>query len=214
MIKPFQKRNNVWILIPAMGSVLFILFYVVATFFYPGGSQADRNAPGFSWINNYWCNLLNEYAMNGEPNPAKPIALTGMFVLCLSLAAFWVIFPKLMNIQKTLKLTIQISGVISMTFACFLFTQFDHDLITNLASAFGLFAIIGTLISLYKAKYYSLLLFGLLNLFLVLVNTIVYYNQSLIIYLPVIQKFSFASFLVWICYMNIILFRRSIDIDL
>lgn len=35
----------------------FLLFYVVATFFYPGGSQLDKTASGFSWTQNYWCNL-------------------------------------------------------------------------------------------------------------------------------------------------------------
>jgi len=205
--KLIDKRRNYWVLIPTYGTLVFIVLYVVATKFYPGGSQVDKNAYGFSWMNNYWCNLLNENAMNGEYNTAKPIAMAAMLVLCLSLALFWFLFPRQLDIRKGLKLTIQISGILSMSIAYFLFTTYNHDLITNLASFFGLLAIIGTFIGLYKAKRYAHLVFGLLNILLIGVNTYFYYNKELIIYLPVIQKISFATFLTWICCLNILLLR-------
>ncbi len=67
---------------------------------YPGGSQVDVNSKGFSWINNYWCNLLNENAISGQHNPGRPIALTGMAVLCFSLSFFLVCFAKIHGIKK------------------------------------------------------------------------------------------------------------------
>ncbi len=90
------------------------MVYIIATFFYPGGSQVDKNSIGFSWINNYWCNLLNENAINGQHNPAKPIAMAGMLVLCLTLTFFWFLFPRYINIGKFAKRTIQISGTLSL----------------------------------------------------------------------------------------------------
>ncbi len=187
------------VLIPILGVLLFVVLYVVATFLYPGGSQIDRNAVGFSWTNNYWCNLLNDNAINGQPNAAKPIALTGLFVLCLTLSIFWFIFPTQINISKNLQRTIQDSGILAMTVALFLFTHLNHDLITNLASTFGAIATIGTFIGLYKNKLFGLFAFGLLNILLVSLNNLCYYNKALIVYLPVIQKISFATFLIWIC---------------
>lgn len=195
-------------MIPTLGIILFVILYVVATFYYPGGSQLNKNEVGFSWTNNYWCNLLNEKAINGAYNPAKPIALTGMFILCVSLAVFWFVFPKLLNLQKGLKLSIQISGILAMSIAYFLFTTFDHDLVTNLASIFGLIATIGTFIGLYQERWYGLFAFGILNLLIVGINNYVYYNKELIIYLPVIQKLSFATFLVWICSIDILLIQK------
>jgi hypothetical protein len=174
---------------------------------YPGGSQVDKNSIGFSWTNNYWCNLLNDNAINGQPNPAKPIALTGMFVLSLTLSFFWYIFPRQINISKNLKLTIQVSGILAMTVAFFLFTDLNHDLVTNLASSFGAIATIGTFIGLYKNKLFGLFAFGLLNILLVVLNNLCYYNKELIVYLPVIQKISFATFLIWICCIDINLYR-------
>lgn len=192
-----------------MGTLLFVLLYFISTLYYPGGSQIDKKSSGFSWVNNYWCNLLNETAINGQANPAKPIALIGMFVLCLTLSFFWFIFPRQISISKNLRLVIQVSGMLAMTVASFLFTNINHDLITNLASSFGAIATIGTFIGLYKNKLFGLFRFGLLNILLVGLNNLCYYNKDLIIYLPVIQKISFATFLVWICCIDIKLFQTQ-----
>lgn len=200
-------KQNIFLLIPIWGSVIFVLLYIIATFLYPGGSQVDQNAVGFSWANNYWCNLLNVTAINGMPNPAKPIAITGMFVLCFTLAYFWYVFPKQMSLAKGWKYTIQLSGALSMCIAFFLFTDFNHDWVTNLASFFGLLATIGTFIGLYQTKWKMLFIFGLFNIALVCLNNYVYYTKGLIIYLPIIQKISFASFLVWVCCIDLQLFR-------
>lgn len=182
-----------------LGVIIFVILYIVATLLYPGGSQLDKNAIGFSWVNNYWCNLLNGTAINGQPNPAKPIAMAGMFILCLTLILFWILFPIRIGLNKALKLTIQISGTIAMVIAFFLFTNLNHDLITNLASAFGFIAIVGTFIGLYKAKWFGLFVFGLLNVLLIGLNNYLYYSEELIVYLPLVQKVTFASFLIWLC---------------
>ncbi len=203
MPKQVNKAKNIMLLIPIFGTVVFVMLYFVATLLYPGGSQVDKNSVGFSWANNYWCNLLNDNAINGHPNPAKPVAIAGLFVLSLTLTFFWYVFPKYSNLSPKLKLTVQISGAISMIIACFLFTGINHDLITNLASFFGLIATIGTFIGLYKIKWFGLFLFGLLNIVLVGLNNYLYYTNGLIIYLPVIQKVTFATFLIWLCFINL-----------
>ncbi len=203
-----KNQKSVWILTPVFGTILFVVLYIVATIFYPGGSQVDNNSIGFSWANNYWCNLLNENAINGQHNAAKPIALTGMFVLCLTLTFFWMLFTKHISVSRKLKLLIRISGTLAMTIAFFLFTNIDHDLVTNLSSFFGLIATVGTFIGLYKTRWYGLFAVGLLNILLVILNNYFYYNKELIIYLPIIQKVSFLFFLIWICCIDIHLFRR------
>jgi hypothetical protein len=205
-----QKANttkNVWVLMPIFGILLFIVFYIIATLLYPGGSQVDKNSVGYSWINNYWCNLLNENAINGQRNPAKPVAITGMCILCLTLIFFWFLFPRQLHLNKNLQAIIQISGTLAMVSAFFLFTNINHDLVTNLASIFGFIATVGTFIGLYKARLLALFAFGLLNILLVAVNNYVYYTKGLIIYLPVIQKISFAAFLIWVGCIDIKLFQ-------
>ena len=209
MTQPTEKIKNLLVLIPVFGITVFVVLYIFATLQYPGGSQVDKTSVGFSWVNNYWCNLLNETAINGQLNPAKPVAMAGMFVLCLTLIFFWFLFPKRININRILRLVIQISGTLAMTIAFLLFSNINHDVITNLASIFGLIATIGVYIGLYKARWLGLFTFGLLNILLVVANNYVYYTKGLIIYLPVIQKISFAAFLSWICCIDINLFRMT-----
>ena len=192
-----------------LGTIIFVVLYFVAALLYPGGSQVDKNSVGFSWINNYWCNLLYEKAINGQHNPGKPFAMTGMFVLCLTLSFFWFLFPRHINVSKKLKFVIQIFGILSMTVAFFLFTNLNHDFIINLASIFGLIATVGVFSGLYKTKWFGLFAFGLLNILLVGLNNYVYYTKGLIVYLPVVQKISFATFLIWVCCIDIKLYRAQ-----
>ena len=196
-----------WILTPFIGILLFILLYIVATLYYPGGSPVDKHSVGFSWIHNYWCNLLNHEALNGHLNTAQPIALTGMFILCISLAFFWILFPAFFSLKLLPKRIIQFSGVISMTVAFFLFTDFNHDIITDIASCFGIIASTGTICILYKVKWNGLFRFGLLNIFLVGLNNYLYFSEDMIGYLPMVQKISFVSFLVWISFIDLKLYR-------
>ncbi|MFM7357998.1 MAG: hypothetical protein ACKO1T_05400 [Sediminibacterium sp.] len=194
---------------PIFGTILFLLFYFVSTLYYPGGSQVDKNSVGFSWTNNYWCNLLNDKAINGQLNSAQPIALTAMLILCATLTFFWWLFPNYTNLDRNYKLTIQICGTLAMLIGFFLFTNFNHDLITNLASLFGLIATTGTFIGVYKNGWKRLFYFGLLNIILVIVNNILYYDKNLILYLPTVQKLTFVTFLFWICCINIKIYKTT-----
>lgn len=207
IVKESGKRN-LWMLLPVSGTIIFVALYIIATLLYPGGSQVDKNSVGFSWINNYWCNLLNNNAINGQHNAARPVALVAMTILSMTLAYFWYLFPRQINFPKYSRLVIQIAGAISMTIAMFLFTDL-HDMIINIASLFGFISLIGTFAGLYKIKLYNLFWLGMFNVLLVALNNYVYYSKGLIIYLPVIQKISFAFFLFWLCCINIVLYWKT-----
>ncbi|MEQ1675266.1 MAG: hypothetical protein ABL876_01115 [Chitinophagaceae bacterium] len=208
MTKTISKKLNVWVLLPLLGTVLFVCLYFVATLYYPGGSQVDIHSKGFSWTNNYWCNLLNESSVNGQPNPARPVAMSALFVLCLTLAIFWYLFPKHTGLKGSVKLVIQISGALAMTTAMFLFTDL-HDTIVNSASLCGLVATLGTFIGLHQLRWTKLFWFGIFNLALVALNSILYYGDGLKLYLPVVQKITFLFFLLWICLITIDLYHRQ-----
>jgi hypothetical protein len=189
--------KSVLLRIPLIGIPLFIILYVWASMYYPGGSQTDQHSVGFSWMDNYWCNLLNTTAINGEPNHSKPIAMAGMLVLAVSFVSFWIGFATVALYNKLTRKATIVSGVLAMATALLLNTSLDHDLVTNLASISGLLAVGGTLIGLYKLQWRSLFWFGLINLILVVINNLFYYNPSLIGYLPLVQKITFGLFLMW-----------------
>ncbi|MCB0627307.1 MAG: hypothetical protein KDC43_26170, partial [Saprospiraceae bacterium] len=118
-----------WALLPIAGIGLFAILFLVAAGLYPGGSQHDPQAAGFSWAHNYWCHLLNDRALNGNSNPARPVALAGMFVLCSALAVFWYLLPSALDLGRWMARTVQVSGPASMTLALFIFTSYHDPLI-------------------------------------------------------------------------------------
>ena len=203
-----HRSKRIWVLTPFIGSLLFIILYIIAALLYPGGSGTDKTAIGYSWTNNYWCNLLSEKAINGQTNTARPVAVIAMFILCLSLSIFWILFPALTHLKKYHRLLIQVAGTVSMLASFLLLTGIDHDLAINTSSAVGLIAMTGTLIALYQLKWKWLFAIGLFDLLLVALNNYLYHSNKMM-YLPLVQKFSFLSFLVWFSFISISLYQRS-----
>jgi hypothetical protein len=202
------KPGKFWILLPVIGCVLFVILYVVAALLYPGGSAIDKISVGYNWTENYWCNLLNNKAINGQINTAKPVAMTAMAILCISLSFFWILFPILAQLKKYHRLIIQIGGTASMIAAFLLLTNIDHDLAVNFSSSLGFVAMLGILVALYQLKWNKLFVFGLFNMVLIALNNYLYYIISDMTYLPIVQKLTFLSFLFWICFIDMKMYLK------
>jgi len=199
------SSKRIWILTPLIGNFLFIILYVIAAVFYPGGSNTDKTSTGYNLTENYWCNLLNEKAINGELNTAKPVAVIAMIILCISLSSFWILFPVLTQLKKSTGLLIQVAGIISMLTAFLLLTNVDHDIAVNTSSSFGFIAMAATIMALRQLKWNKLFLFGLFNILLMLLNNYLYHGGHMT-YLPIVQKFSFLSFLIWFSLIDLKLY--------
>lgn len=209
MTSRLQFSFNNWVIwIPTAGICVFIGFYLLAASIYPGGSNADRTAEGFSWVNNYWCDLLSKWAKNGQPNPASSIAIAAMTILCLALSAFWYLVPKLMRTGNHHYQIVQFSGISSMLLAIFVFSNY-HDSIILVAVVLGVIALSGTYIALYRSKSYRLLGFGVVCLFLIIANGYIYYSKNWIQILPLLQKVTFLLYLLWIFFINIQFWHKS-----
>ncbi len=75
--------------IAALG--LFVVTLLLAAGAYPGGSWFHPTpGGGFSWLENFWCDLLREPAHGGAPNPrAVWLATLAFGWLALALWPFW-----------------------------------------------------------------------------------------------------------------------------
>lgn len=182
--------------------------YFYASTLYPGGSQNNVNSVGFDWVHNYWCNLMNLQGINGQPNPARPIAITGMVILCTSLALFFIQFANKVATVRSWKVIIKLFGIISMVLAVLIFTRY-HDLMTTLSSVFGIFVVIGVIWEIYKSNMPYFKISGLLCILLLIVNNYVYYTQHGIEYLPLLQKLTFVFVLAWIVGINYKMTRKN-----
>ena len=206
-----KKRNALgpwWQLLPAGGICAYFALYVVAAALYPGGSQADKASVGFSWLHNYWCNLLNADAINGQPNAAQSVALAAMGVLCVSLIVFWCYLPQLFAFSTRGAAIIRATGILSMVSAGFIFTEY-HDLVINIAGLLGLIALTGTFVGLYKARLANYFWVGVLCVLLMVVNNYVYYTKHFLCFLPVIQKITLIVVLSWISSLSVKMYRTA-----
>lgn len=205
-----KKEKQYRLLFPAFGSVIFCILYLVAALLYPGGSQLDEHSTGFSFTQSYWCNLLSETAINGQPNKSRTVAMLGMLVLAITLIYFWYFFPQQAGFTKPVRIIVQAAGAAAMLTGLFMSGEW-HDVIINIASFFGLIAIAGTFAGLYKLKWKVLLWFGVLNLVLVALNNYLYYKVELRYYLPLVQKITFFCFLLWISLISVGMYRTTIN---
>jgi hypothetical protein len=201
-------NRRIILLFPVIGITLFVILYLLAAWYYPGGSQADQRSVGFSWTDNYWCNLLDKNAINGFKNISRPFALTGMLILLISLSVFFYIVPYYSGVKVGLKRMISFSGIASMITVLFLELG-SHDLILNIAGVFGFIAFGGIVSIMMKKKWYGLALTGFINLFLVAINNLLYYNSGWIHFLPFVQKITFICFLIWISLICLKVYRLS-----
>jgi len=182
--------------------------YVYATTLYLGGSQADINSLGYDWRNNYWCNLMSVNGMNGLENPARPISLIAMVILCSSMTLFFFQFANYFEKNRNWKMTIKIAGAIAMLSAVFIFTRF-HDIMTTILSVCGVIGIIGIIRALHKNKMTFFKVSGIICMALVGIMNLFYYDENLIRHLPLTQITAFVLILAWTVGLNFKMTKKN-----
>ena len=195
-------------LLPTLGILTFIGIYIYAATLYPGGSQIDENTVGFQWQNNHWCNLMAEHGLNGAPNPAKPIALAGITILCASMILFFIQFADFFEKSKNWKFAIKISGALAMLSATFIFTKY-HDAMTTILSICGTVVIIGMIRALHKNQLDFFKVIGVLCMVIIGLNNFFYYDEDLTKYSPIVQKAAFLLILSWTIGLNLKMLNKT-----
>lgn len=186
--------------------IVFVLSYIIAAIGYPGGSMLHPTNHHFHLLENYWCDLFDTTALNGQPNTVQWLAFSATCLLCISIAVFWYSLPKFFLPSPPISKTIQLTGIISMFLALGVMTTF-HDIAILISSLFSGIALLLTFGQLLKYQYYKLLVFGLFSSLLSATNFIVYYTEWGIHSLPLLQKITFVAFLSWFGVVSMIALR-------
>ncbi len=186
-----------WVRFPLYGILSFLILYFPATFLYPGGTKFNAHTVGYSFVDNFWCDLFVESGYNGLYNPGRPFAILAMALLALGLVFFWYTIPYLYW-EKIYKVRItRFCGCLSMFFAALVFTE-HHDLCINLAGFFGCVAILSMLIGFLEVGERWLVWLGFLNLLLIGICLYMWHTGFGLTALPIIQKFTFLLFFLWV----------------
>lgn len=155
----------------------------------------DTSTVGYSWTGNTISSLFQPYALNGEVNAARFVAILSALFYCLSLGC---VFVAIANKAASLKhrSIIRIAGIGSMVYAFLIVTPM-HNLMVNIALAFYLVAVFSTLHSLYLLKLKKLVFLGLLCISLPIFNAVLYYLDIMYYLLPLIQKLGMLACITW-----------------
>ncbi|MEN9399146.1 MAG: hypothetical protein RL632_247 [Bacteroidota bacterium] len=193
-----RSRIVLWPLFTIGGILLFTVFYLLAAHYYPGGSNVNVHEPGFSWRNNYWCELLGENAKNGAANSGRSFGLVGMVILSVSISIFWWNVPTIVyEKNKSIRGFMRYCGILSMIFSSLIFTNW-HDGIIYVAVISGTIAFTLLFYELFRNKRDFLSYFGVVCLGFIFANGIIYISNFGIVFLPLLQKITFGLTLLWI----------------
>ncbi len=204
---PDKLLTKVALLAPLAGILVFVLLYMLAASRYPGGSYAVPRQEGFSYTHNYLCDLLDEEAINGELNTSRFFARWSLGVLCASLLILWYQLPKIFNSAGWKVFLIRGFGMLSLGTLIFL-AEDTHDRTVRIAGIFGVMALFGFSIELYRAGYRNLFLIAVMNLLIFLLNYYIYETGTFRMALPLIQKFTFLLFMFWFVLLALALYRK------
>lgn len=188
-------------LLPAFGIILIIITAPLITSKYPGGSIIDSNTIGFEWTGNYWCNLYQETALNGQPNSARMRAIVSSSFLSIVLIGFFLVMNSINIKYKIERKIILIFGLLGVLFTPLGMTQY-HDIGVILSGSLCAVAVLTILRILKKEKKYFLYILGYTWGILFAVNYLMFFNTVGIVFLPLLQKISFALFFAWIVIVN------------
>lgn len=207
MVAIKNRKDSLIVIIPVIGMALFLVFYIVAALLYPGGSYKDPHSTVFSFTNNYLCDLLDTYAINGELNIASTMARIAFGILCFTMIYVWIQIPRLFANKHVNHYIIKILGVLSMVIAMFLAAGI-HDTVVYIAGIFGLLALILTFIELYRHHFFFFLSLGICCFVLISINYIIYTTGYAIDALPTIQKITFIACISWFLMLMVATYKR------
>jgi len=181
--------------LPILCFLLALTLYIPVSLAYPGGSDADRLAEGYSWYQNYFCNLMAPTAVNGAANPLFWLARLGVAAYAAGVACFYYYHSQKVA-DKTSARVIRYAGIGSMVSQSFIFTY--HELFNIPAIILSFLALFYIIVNLFKERVYVFAWFGAICLLLLYAAVYIYYSGQFIFLLTAAQKVVLLGLLTWI----------------
>lgn len=186
-------------LIPYL-TALAVALVAIAIYQYPGGSSFDKNHQGYSLLHNYWCDLLDTTAHNGQLNQGKYFAVFAGILACVALYGVMAELSRNFLTKPGYANLAQTAAALSMVAATLLFTPWHNFFVTLLIGGFAVYFSM-----LYKpiwghagnlGKY--IITFTLL---LLVATAFIYYTGWGLTTLPWVQKIAFLLLLILFRYL-------------
>jgi hypothetical protein len=176
--------------------VISLSLLVIATLYYPGGSQHDKNSIGYDWKHNYISNLFTEKAVNGSDNASRPWAVSGTLFYCVSCALFFIDFSRKIPARGAAAV-IRYCGVGSNAFAFLAVTPY-HDAMVTIASTLALVSMFYVTVFVFRSRLHLLKIVSTVCLLVFYGCNYIYFTRNYLEILPVLQKLSLIVTIAWI----------------
>ncbi len=173
--------------------VISMLFLIVATLLYPGGSILDKNSVGFDWSKNFFSNLFLANALNGSDNPSRVWALIGMIFNSIGYGLFFIHTSRKIPHKHT-ELVLKSVGFANMLFTFLIATPL-HDIMVTVSSTLTMLGLFYITVFMLRTKLNWLKVICIVSL-LIFYFTLFLYGAGDWGLLAVMQKVSFLCFML------------------
>lgn len=175
--------------------IIAVLFLVIATLLYPGGSILDKNSEGFDWSKNFFSNLFLAKALNGTDNPSRIWAIIGMVFNSIGYGIFYIHTARKIDHSHTV-FVLRAVGISNMIFTFLIATPL-HDIMVTVSSTLTMLGLFYITVFIFRTKLHGLKLFCVVSL-LIFYFTLYLYGAGDWGLLAVMQKISFICFMLLI----------------
>lgn len=189
--------------------LITIIFLLIATFLYPGGSILDKNSVGFTWSNNFFSNLFLPKALNGSDNPSRIWAFIGMVFHSIGYGIFFMHTARKIPHKHT-ELVLKSVGIANMVFTFLIATPL-HDLMVTISSTLTMLGLFYITVFILRTKLHWLKFFCIASMLLFYL-TLFLYGAGDWGLLAVMQKVTFICFMLLV--LAIEYFTKSEDFQL
>nr|WP_298995443.1 hypothetical protein [uncultured Allomuricauda sp.] len=183
--------------IPKMALAVFIVFYLISILIHVHSLALLSPNNTISIWDGYLCDLIEPSIPGLYRNTARPFAVVALWSICFGLLFLW---RKLITVLRPNYGWYQIIwhglGLFSI-FLMLLLPFGNHDRIIFFSGMSGIFSVLFVCLDLAKNRCYEQLWAGILFLVALTSNNLLYLIDFWVDLLPMIQKFTLLSFVVW-----------------
>ena len=203
--KKLIKKNIV-----AIGLLLSVIFLFIAGFNYPGGSPQNIHTIGYSWSENYISNLLEYKAVNGMENSARPFGVIGVVLMGLCSGLAFVRLSQKVD-SKKYSIVINYLGLLLILLSSLITIPSLHNLMVTFSSITTLLLVFYVAILLIKSRLQLLKFTSIILLFVFYGAAYMYFTQTGLDYLPIIQKLIHIFQIIWILGLEYFTNKKDFD---
>ncbi len=208
-VAPASRRGRLVAAISLVCLLVYVGALTASMITYAGGSWADRYAKEFDIVANYWCDLMEAEAVNGEPSRlSAAFANTAFTALALSLGLCWWAAASVMPRSGLARWGTRIGAISAILVAAVMVVPYGthpwaHAATTLSAGGLGFLATIFIAIATFRLQPRAWVQHSLAGALLVIAIVHIFVYAKLLaegsegMVLPVIQKIATLILVMW-----------------